>query len=72
MKDGLRISLIDGRLRIIGASAGTPILLYTMAGELIISHIAADSYATVLPAAPLLTGTYLLSIGRETIKLQVR
>ena len=72
VKDGLRISLIDGRLRIIGASAGTPILLYTMAGELIISHIAADSYATVLPAAPLLTGTYLLSIGRETIKLQVR
>ena len=65
------IEVSSDHLTITGASAGTPITLYTLLGELIHTAVATTAGTEQIDLTTTPSGLYLLTIGETTLKLYI-
>ena len=65
------IKVSSDHLTITGASAGTPITLYTLLGELIHTAVATTAGTEQIDLTTTPSGLYLLTIGETTLKLYI-
>ena len=65
------VEVSSDHLTITGASAGTPITLYTRLGETIFTTVATGASTEQIDLASTPSGLYLLTIGETTLKLSL-
>jgi hypothetical protein len=68
---GLKISVADSAIRIIGAQTGDVVTLATVDGRIISSARVRDTYVYELSTSELLPGIYLLQVADRSLKLWV-
>lgn len=66
-----KVEIVDNTLRIKGAHTGDKIAVYAIDGKLIASDVVEDNYIQDVPLSGLTAGTYIVKVGKESIKLRV-
>lgn len=67
----LKVEIAGNTLRIIGAHTGDKIAVYAADGKLLINDVVEDSYIQNVSLSRLTAGTYIVKVGKETVKVRV-
>lgn len=65
------VEIVGSNLRLVGAHTGDKIAVYATDGKLMVHGVVEDSYVQNVSLANLTAGTYIVKIGKDTVKVRI-
>ena len=69
--DKLKITIAGSTLCIVGAHAGDKVAVCAADGKLVVNSVVTDDYVQNISLSSLTTGTYIVKVGHDTVKVRV-
>ena len=69
--DKLKVTVAGSTLRIVGAHTGDKVAVYAADGKLVVNSVVTDDYVQNISLSSLTTGTYIVKVGHDTVKVRV-
>lgn len=67
----MKVTIAGSTLRIVGAHTGDKIAVYATDGKLVVDSVVTDDYVQNISLSYLSAGTYIVKVGRDTVKVRV-